>query len=162
MTLRKVMFIIDCLVCVIVVVASSIDVVLGLTSSSWPATAGKVITAQVVQRKFSIIIGSHDEPSVSYSFMVGDKKFESNRIRFGGPSWNNADQAVGKFQSTPITVHYDPRNPTICVLETGFNGQTTWLESLIATILFILALGDLRSLKVVPISKIKETTDVKD
>ena len=162
MLLRKITFIIDCLVCLVVVVAASVDVVLGLTSSSWATTEGKVIKAEVVQRKFSIIIGSHDEPSVSYSFMVGDKKFESNRIRFGGPSWNNADQAVGKFQSTPITVHYDPRNPTICVLETGFNGQTTWLESLIAIIFFILAIGDLRSLKVASTRKTKETTDVKE
>jgi hypothetical protein len=150
MLLRKIMFIIDCLVCLIVIVAASVDVVLGVTSTSWPTTEGKLISAQVVQKKFSIVIGSHDEPSVSYSFMVGDKKFENNRIRFGGPSWNNADQAVGKFQSTPITVHYDPRNPTICVLETGFNAQTTWLESLIAIIFFILAIGDLRSLKAVP------------
>jgi Protein of unknown function (DUF3592) len=150
MLLRKIMFIIDCLVCLIVIVAASVDVVLGLTSTSWPTTEGKLISAQVVQKKFSIVIGSHDEPSVSYSLMIGDKKFENNRIRFGGPSWNNADQAVGKFQSTPITVHYDPRNPTICVLETGFNAQTTWLESLIAIIFFILAIGDLRSLKAVP------------
>jgi Protein of unknown function (DUF3592) len=153
MLLRKIMFIIDGLVCLIVIVAASVDVVLGLTSTSWPTTEGKLISAQVVQKKFSIVIGSHDEPSVSYSFMVGDKKFENNRIRFGGPSWNNADQAVGKFQSTPITVHYDPRNPTICVLETGFNAQTTWLESLIAIIFFILAIGDLRSLKTVPSKK---------
>ncbi len=148
MLLRKITFIIDCLVCLIVVVAAGIDVVLGISSASWPTTEGKLISAQVMQKKFSIVIGSHDEPSVSYSFMVGEKTFESNRIRFGGPSWNNADQAVGKFQSTPIKVHYDPRNPTICVLETGFNAQTTWLESLIATIFLILAIGDLRNFKV--------------
>ncbi len=100
MLLRKITFIIDCLVCLIVVVAASIDVVLGLTSTSWPTTDGKLISAQVIQKKFSIVIGSHDEPSVSYSFTVGDKKFESTRIRFGGPSWSDADQAVGKFQST--------------------------------------------------------------
>jgi hypothetical protein len=150
MLLRKTTFIIDCLVCLVVFVVASIDVGLGLASSLWPTTEGKLVNAQVVQKKFSIIIGSHDEPSVSYTFVVGDKKFEGSRIRFGGPSWNNADQAVGKFQSTPILVHYDPRNPTLCVLETGFNAQTTWLESLIALIFFILAIGDLRALKSPP------------
>jgi hypothetical protein len=33
------------------------------------------------------------------------------------------------------------------VLQTGFNAQTTWLESLIAVIFLLLAIGDLRSLK---------------
>jgi len=147
MLLRKITLVVDCLVGIIVLLAASTDIAMGLYSNTWPTTLGKVSHAEVVQKKLSIIVGSHDEPAVAYSFIVKDKKFESDRIKFGGPSWNNAEQAVGKFQAEPITVHYNPDNPHLCVLETGFNAQTAWLEGLIVLIFALLAFGDVRSLK---------------
>lgn len=57
-------------------------------------------------------------PDVAYSFMVGGLSYQGKRVSLGDISGRFAEEAVRRYPvGAAVTVHYDPTDPTDCVLE---------------------------------------------
>jgi hypothetical protein len=87
----------------------------GLRSQTWPAVVGRVQQSQPDSYGRGRIL------RVDYEFQVKDVTYASSRFRFSpknGPSTGEArweDYAPGKT----VMVHYNPDDPSQCVLEPG-------------------------------------------
>ncbi len=71
-------------------------------------------------------------PHVAYTYIIDGKEYKGNRISiyesfsYSGSSANAANKAAEKFLSrypvgSMVTVHYNPKNPSDAILETGFD-----------------------------------------
>jgi hypothetical protein len=95
---------------------------LAAASAKWPTAQGRVLTCGVIMQRRPKG-GSTYRPSICYEYPVAGVRREGNAIQVG-----NLDQAaesaaqkmldpypVGKA----VTVHYNPDDPTVVVLETS-------------------------------------------
>lgn len=96
-----------------------------LASRGWPTTRGAIVaSAGNAGKKRRLPIGSRpDEAGVVYAYVVGGVEYRSARVRFG-PDYcierGDFGRAIRRCpKGTEVTVHYNPRNPSIAVLEAG-------------------------------------------
>ena len=103
--------------------------VVGLTTSSWPSTNGRLLSSSVyrstsskAQRTFS--------PDLTYEYTVETTTYIGGFTKVGGLSFTyepNAEQFIKKMQSKPtIPVYYLPLFPGIAVIERGVS-SSTWV-----------------------------------
>jgi hypothetical protein len=98
-------------------------------SASWPSVSGMIVASTVEQTRSS---GGDSElryvPRVRYEYKVGETKYASERISFGGRTLHKspapaqaelAAYAVGKT----VTVYHDPAVPNSSVLQPGVSGS---------------------------------------
>jgi hypothetical protein len=111
----------------------------GICSSGWPAAEGVIVWSRVgtgSTRDFA-----YYEPDVEYCYSVGDQRFRSDRIVYGGvwlTRWL-ADRVAEKYPiGRKVSVYYDSDNPSRAVLEPGLSGLCMVL---IAIGLTLIALG---------------------
>jgi hypothetical protein len=93
-------------------------------AESWPTVPGTVVNSSVTIRTSHSTKGqtriSH-VPVVNYEYQVDEQKYATDRITFGSASFGKkkADAIVAAYpQGAPVTVHYDPIDPSKAVLET--------------------------------------------
>jgi hypothetical protein len=99
-----------------------------IAAISYPTVDGVVTASKVVvvpsRRR------STSAPKITYSFQVGNKKYESDRFRYGQGSTadGNARRIVDQFPvGRRVTVHYSPNDPSDAVLHTGIDGTDLFI-----------------------------------
>ncbi|MBA3993884.1 MAG: hypothetical protein C0469_10185, partial [Cyanobacteria bacterium DS2.3.42] len=106
----------------------------GLSSDKWPTANGKVTTSVI--KKVSTKHGQRDEAEIRYQYKVDGKAYTSNRIQFGGETFRNPAELVGRYkQDKQISIHYNPSNPTVSCLEGGVNSLVI-IPSFMAALFF--------------------------
>ena len=114
-------------------------------AARWPTAAGTVISSRAESRRELVPRGQGRtvvmwSPLVEYSYRVGTRDYHGARVAFGpdvsGPR-ELADATVARYPAgTPVTVHYDPSNPSQATLETRI--AFAW-PSLVITLAFFAA-----------------------
>lgn len=108
------------------------DLLRGRSSASWPTTQGEVVYSSLEQ---SMSTDSDGDSSVTYgakivyNYQVGGQQLTGDRRVFSESRSSNARRAQEIANRYPVgstvTVHYDPNNPPVSVLEpgVGFGGM---------------------------------------
>jgi hypothetical protein len=122
-------------------------------SQNWAAADGVVLSAQA--EEYRDWVTSHERsytrtmfrPLVIYMFFVDGQRYLSSRVRFGMEvSWSKAGllrTALEKYpEESPVTVYYDPLNPSESVLERRPAGLPLMIGiALVLLVLSIVASG---------------------
>ena len=102
----------------------------------WPAVEGVVIASKTESHKTRSggtrgPLVTMYEPMVEYSYVVEGREYSSTRVSFGAEvstqARERAAQRAGRYpEGAKVVVHYNPKHPTVAVLETGvaFQGAT--------------------------------------
>jgi hypothetical protein len=101
-----------------------------IQAASWPTTPGTITEVRVVETPS----GGSDPPSgpsyeaqVRYSYAVDGHTYEGSRIAFGfAGSGDRCEQEVlaqHLLHARTVPVHYDPSDPSLSTLQTGWNRQ---------------------------------------
>lgn len=96
-------------------------------SRSWPTVQGVVLSAEVKrsQTKHGNTTTWSYRAVVRYDFQVDGKPYSGDKISFvdfGSRNASLANTRANRYAAgKTVTVHYDPSNPQICVLEPGFS-----------------------------------------
>ena len=107
--------------------------------TKWPTTTGTVLMSTLESRRTNN--GRHAQyPVVLYSYQVGGRSYEGNRIAPGPEvGGTGAPKRLAKYGTgTQVTVYYNPNDPSDAVLETTVS-SIFWLW--FALILVDLVLG---------------------
>lgn len=99
----------------------------GFACSSWPTVDGKVDSSSVTQKKNyntrSKTTSHTYEPSIRYSYQAAGRNLSGTRISFADHASGSEKRARRIADRYPtgktVSVHHDPRDPTISVLETS-------------------------------------------
>jgi Protein of unknown function (DUF3592) len=110
-------------------------------SRDWPTTSGQIISSSLQVRYFKGMKGYYAE--IRYRYRVGDTNYEGNQISFNrvhaavAEAWQPVVDAylVGR----DVNVYYDPKNPSIAVLEPGLHGEIALLYKM--TLLYMAGSG---------------------
>ncbi len=121
----------------------------GKKAASWPTTVGTIRSAVVGVISMSSnndpMSGSSNmlTPVITYAYEVAGQKLECARFRVGvDPRFNTPAKAqalVDKYPvGAPVTVHYDPSNPSLAALDLtiGENYGALMVGAFGGTILF--------------------------
>jgi hypothetical protein len=97
-------------------------------STTWPTAKGQIRSSSVkTLPSLSLKHGNSYYAEVMYYFTVNEKRFSGNLVTFGDRRSRNPSQARDIVKMYPdgeaVTVHYNPKNPQVCVLEPGVKGQ---------------------------------------
>ena len=97
-------------------------------SYSWPQVTGRIISSVAQSKLMRGRSGDYIShwPDVRYEYVVGDRRFVSDRIMFThrGFSKTNTQRLVDTYPvNKVVAVYFDPRNPGSAVLEPG----VSWL-----------------------------------
>ena len=97
-------------------------------SVDWPSTTGVILHS-----KYSASVNSNGAPvyssNIRYSYKIQDKVYESTRVFFGSAlsstfSSESEKELSMKYKATQdVIVFYNPENPKISVLETGYHSR---------------------------------------
>jgi hypothetical protein len=94
-------------------------------AESWPATIGRVISAEVRVEQGMERHGERSvwyNPVVRYTYQAAGRSFEGARLRFGetrNAKRNKAEEAIAPYRpGASVTVRYDPDKPHDAVIET--------------------------------------------
>ena len=102
------------------------DSLTALRAKSWPTAEGEIRTAKVMEMRSRRGRVSY-KPALRYSFVVKEKRFTGELLDFGdggAGSMENVAKILRRYQPyQEVTVHYDPKDPEIAVLETGMKGS---------------------------------------
>jgi hypothetical protein len=95
-------------------------------SEHWPRTLGSIVTSRVSVEYDGD--GPIYDADIRYRYVVDGHEYTCDRVRFGGFwsfSWRRAaDTFTERFPvGAPVTVAYDPAQPSRGVLEPGRAGQ---------------------------------------
>ncbi len=103
-------------------------------SSEWPTVSGKVLSSEV-RTKRSRTSGSRKHGSrsrttyhaeVHYEYTVDGRPYTADRVQFGEYGSDNSSHAreiVARYaEGKQVSVHYDPTQPDLAVLEPGVHG----------------------------------------
>ena len=102
-------------------------------AETWPVAAGTVLNSSVqthTRRNSRGQTTRSYEPRVSYQYQVGGQTFTGERLGFGNASYGQgkADKKIALYpQGAPVSVHYDPADPSKAVLETKAAGGASYL-----------------------------------
>ena len=101
-------------------------------TEKWPTVNGNIVSARIEQQTHTersqgrTYTRTSHTPVVEYTYEIGGKAFQGNRIFPGsGLSYdlNTAQGILNRYQpGQTATVHYDPTDPTQVVLETNAKG----------------------------------------
>jgi hypothetical protein len=93
-------------------------------AKSWVATTGRIVgsNAETRRRRFRDEAEELDEvPRVKYEFTVGGRTIDGTRISIGDEGGLDMEAVLARYPvGADVTVYYDPRDPTRCVLERDF------------------------------------------
>jgi len=121
------------------VFAQTLVILRGVAESEhWPTVPGKIVSSELVHR------GSGQnatyEAELAYEYEVGGRKYSAGRLRFGGHATNRpsaAERIVNLYPSgRTVTVHYDPDDPAVAVLEAA-TGRRTYVALVIGAFLMV-------------------------
>ena len=110
---------------------------------TWPTVPGVVLDSEIkIHRRTSSRGGSSRtyQPYVTYEYRVKDQAYVSDQLGFGNATYGSgkAHDILALYpQGAPVTVHYDPTDPSKAVLETKAVGF--WIYLILGII--ILAAG---------------------
>jgi hypothetical protein len=129
---------------IFVVLWAAPNVVRGVASTRWPATEGRLVSSELVQHQtWSRRRGRSRqrmtyEAWVHYNYEVNGQRYNSNNIAFGSEWFMSAAYRLDKIRSMkPLTVRYDPGQPSRAVLITGpTSGALFWLIVGLAIVAF--------------------------
>lgn len=109
----------------------------------WPRAAGTIVASSATRSAVSRTGNETATVEVRYRYRVGNKEYESRRIRFGGQARTSAlaaDEIVAKYpRGATIDVYYNPKSPAQAVLEPGNSGNVTALVALLVVFVAISA-----------------------
>jgi len=92
-------------------------------AKSWRQTEGQITRSQLAVRRppaGNEIGTAVNVPDVAYAFSVFGQNYRGSRVSLGDISGRFAEEAVRRYPvGSRVTVFYDPKNPTDCVLERG-------------------------------------------
>jgi hypothetical protein len=92
-------------------------------AKAWLQTQGKITRSQLAVRRppaGSEIGTAVNVPDIAYAFSVAGQSYRGQRVSLGDISGSFAEEAVRRYPvGAKVTVYYDPRDPTDCVLERG-------------------------------------------
>jgi hypothetical protein len=99
-------------------------------ASGWPTVPGVITRSGLRKGHYSSSVGHGNAkstvytPHIAYSYEVGGKRFEGERVQFGTERrmWKKlpARAAIDAYPvGAEVQVHYDPRRPEDAVLTTG-------------------------------------------
>jgi hypothetical protein len=98
----------------------------GRQALTWPTTEGRILECRVQENSDSE--STTWQVKVRYSYMVGGREFEGNRVGFGygGSSTHEEHQGIYEKlqQASRVIVRFEPGNPANSVLAAGFNRST--------------------------------------
>ncbi len=101
---------------------------MGISSGSWRAARGTVVSSLVEERQSAGKKGRRGrtyEAKVRYEYSVDGRPYQSEQIRYGLYSTGSSNLATGLVQRYPegtsVQVRYKPGAPGTAVLETGFH-----------------------------------------
>lgn len=91
-------------------------------TSRWPTTTC-VIESSTVQQYLTRVTMYY--PAVTYSYTVDGTAYSGNMIRLNQESSARLQDATERAAQYPVgstvTVHYNPQNPSVAVLDTSFS-----------------------------------------
>jgi len=93
-------------------------------AKSWVAATGRILSSGVETRRRQF--GDEPEelkdvPAVKYEFKVGGRTIDGTRVSIGDEGGLDMDAVLKRYPAgAEVTVYYDPRDPTRCVLERDF------------------------------------------
>ncbi len=90
-------------------------------AKGWAQTTGRILSAKVEVRRHQFA-GEPETvknvPAVQYEFHVGARKVIGSRIGIGDDAAANPEATLKRYPAgANVTVYYDPRDPTQCVLD---------------------------------------------
>ena len=93
-------------------------------AQSWTQTSGRIVCSQVETRRHRFQGEAEtvkNVPAVEYEFKVGERTVRGVRIGIGDDAGGaNIEATLARYPiGATVTVYYDPRDPTRCVLERG-------------------------------------------
>lgn len=92
-------------------------------AKDWLQVEGRVTRSKLMVRRppaGNDIGTAVNVPDIAYTFMVGGLSYQGRRVSLGDISGKFAEDAVRRYRvGSVVTVHYDPADPTDCVLERG-------------------------------------------
>ena len=94
----------------------------GARSARWPRVEGRVVDVSLTGMPIAVRRGlpRGAVPVVEYEYSVGGQHFRSNRVSFGGFTFNEAVATAAMYKrGRHVQVAYDPRRPDQAVLDTG-------------------------------------------
>jgi Protein of unknown function (DUF3592) len=93
-------------------------------AKSWVATTGRILSSGVETRRRRFRDEPEelkDVPAVTYEFKVGGRTIDGTRVSIGDEAGLDMDAVLARYPAgAEVTVYYDPRDPTRCVLERDF------------------------------------------
>jgi hypothetical protein len=95
-------------------------------SEHWPRTLGSIVTSGVSVEHD--VDGRRYAAGIRYRYVVDGHEYTGDRVRFGSFlsfAWRRSAGTLAKRfpAGAPVTVTYDPANPSRGVLEPGLGGQ---------------------------------------
>ncbi|MBI1248810.1 DUF3592 domain-containing protein [bacterium] len=100
-------------------------------SNDWPTVDGKVVECTLDE--FVRETRTNWECKVRYTYEVGGKQYQGDRIAFGYQSTNGKEMHAAiedkLSQANQVEVHYDPDNPSRSSLSVGIH-KATWVPLL--------------------------------
>src|SRR5262249_5089815 len=93
-------------------------------AKSWVATTGRIPRSGVATRRRPVQDEPeelNDVPAVKYEFKVGGRTIDGTRVSIGDEGGLDMEAVLKRYPAgAEVTVYYDPRDPTKCVLERDF------------------------------------------
>ncbi|WP_372367555.1 DUF3592 domain-containing protein [Candidatus Uabimicrobium sp. HlEnr_7] len=120
-------------------VYSTYQIYMGVSSHSWPATKGLIVSSEVI--KTSSKRRTSYEPEIKYTYKVHDKEYTGDIYIFGYNSarLDEAEKVVAKYpENKEVRVYYKKTQPSIAVLKTGVPKT---IFALFAIMLIIISIG---------------------
>lgn len=93
-------------------------------SQSWPTASGVITESRVVESSSGRRRGRSYTAKVEYAFQVDGQDVKGTRIsyRLQPSGQSGASERVAQYPlGAPVTVHYDPADPSQAVLEVGWD-----------------------------------------
>lgn len=96
---------------------------------SWPAASGEILSAESEAYRAWTRVGSDSlvrrtfyRPVIVYTYTVGGREYTADRVTLGGQAgWSSSrffQRSLAKYPpGSPVTVYYNPSNPSEAVLE---------------------------------------------
>ncbi len=95
-------------------------------SATWPTVPGRITSSGV--EKYRASRGTQWRPRIRYEYQVGTTRYVSNRITISQTSsllQSGATKTASRYPANAhVKVHYNPRNPSIAVLQRHIQPRT--------------------------------------
>jgi hypothetical protein len=99
---------------------------MGWTSNSWPSAPATIVSSEVLQTSQPRSTGAAWVPDIAYTFVANGREYTGTGIRFGSMESTDREwiehQVNERFKvGRELVVFYNPDNPSIAVVEKGFD-----------------------------------------